>query len=91
MEQGVVHRSGTNNSKIFVNGTSYYSNTVTTPFNAINTNPMRIGLQYYGPAGGYGGPRYWNGYIDDLRITKGIARYTANFTAPVVPFNSFGI
>ena len=38
-----------------------------------------------GRAGDYNG-LYLNGWIDELRISKGIARWTSNFTPPVAPY-----
>jgi hypothetical protein len=41
--------------------------------------------------GGYYSTGYlWNGYVDDLRITKGFARYTSSFTAPTAAFPDKG-
>ena len=44
------------------------------------TRPLIIGAIYTKNA------TYLNGYIDELRITKGVARYTSNFTPPTAPF-----
>ena len=58
---------------LYLNGTSRVT-TTNSPTNS--GNPVYIGANIDG------GSPYWplNGYIDDLRITKGVARYTANFT-----------
>ena len=60
--------------RAFVNGIQVGTNqTVTQNFNS--DNRVAIGAELYTPS-------YFNGYIDDLRITKGVARYTSNFTPP---------
>jgi len=35
-------------------------------------------------------PYTYQGYMDELRVTKGYARYTANFTAPTAAFQNIG-
>jgi hypothetical protein len=67
-----ITRAGTA-LRMFINGNLVASTTNSTNYNA--GNPLQIGST--------GNTQiFLNGYIDDLRITKGIARYTKNFLPP---------
>lgn len=74
-----VSRSGTS-TRLFINGTQSGSTyTDSTSYLNASGRPW-IGINAFNTTQGL------NGYIDDLRITKGIGRYTANFTAPTAAF-----
>ncbi len=79
-------RSGSN-FYIFINGVSQ----TLTEGAAINSNNLTFSLTgekltvgRYGNWNDY----YFNGWIDEFRFSKGIARWTANFTPPGAPYGS---
>jgi hypothetical protein len=62
--------------KIYFNGVSQALNSTTTGFNLTATAALWLG-------GISGYSQFFQGYLDDVRITKGFARYTTDFTAPI--------
>jgi len=75
-----VCRQGSS-TKLFLNGTQEGS-TFTDTTNYLNgaSRPI-IGADGFNPSAN----TQMQGYIDDLRVTKGVARYTSNFTPPTAP------
>jgi hypothetical protein len=63
----------------YLNGVQQWTRTLSTNVSSIGSLP-KIGTDFNGTQS------FMNGFIDDLRITKGVARYTANFTAPTKAF-----
>lgn len=68
---------GTNNFRMFIDGFLIHQATMTTDLST--TNNMYVGANRVAAV-----PMV--GYVDELRITKGIARYTSTFIPPAAPF-----
>lgn len=72
--------------RIFINGVENYS--ASHPIDMVGARVMQIGAfeaDGPNPVGGFFG-----GFLDEIRITKGAARYTANFTPPIEAFPDVG-
>lgn len=72
-----VSRSGTS-IRLFLNGTQI--GTTQTSSQAYNLAVTTASV------GSMGASLYFTGYMQDIRVTKGVARYTSNFTAPTEAF-----
>lgn len=69
-----ICRQGTTSMR-FINGVLDWSGSDSTNYYVDPTGEVRIGMSYNGAS-----TTQINGYLDDLRVTKGFCRYTANFT-----------
>lgn len=76
------------NLKIYVNGTQIATTAVslTSIDYSSQSSRMTIGARYFPALGGTGYDSHFKGYIDEFRISKGIARYTSNFDPPTKQF-----
>lgn len=64
--------------RLFVNGIKGAEVTISSG-QVFNSDPTFIGRSGYNLS-------YFEGYMDDVRVTKGVARYTADFTPPAAAF-----
>ena len=69
----IVRNSGT--WTLYIDGISVGTSTTGGTYNFTNTIDFLLGQRT-------GGSYDWKGYLQDVRFTKGVARYTANFTPP---------
>ena len=80
-----LERSGTT-LKVYIDGTSVISVSASTTALQASEDPFRVGVFNDGSTGSPSLDWYFDGHIDDLRITKGTARYGTNFTPPAAAF-----
>jgi hypothetical protein len=75
-----VSRAGAD-LRFFVDGALMATHNIGTASIHNSSTAIRIGAENATPA------NFWNGWIDEVRITVGVARYTAAFTPPRGPYS----
>jgi hypothetical protein len=75
-----------NNFELFVDGLSQGIQVSTSSF-GYSGQLMRVGVDYWNSAPN----AYAKGYIEELRISKGIARWTENFTPPIAAYSNYEV
>lgn len=78
-------RSG-NTLKLYRNGAQVQSCGLTQQVNC-SASDIRVGRGHTAN----GGPHYLFGYLNELRVSKGVARWTAPFTPPTAAYGSGGL
>jgi len=74
-----ITRDSSNDVRAFIDGTQA-STAVNNTYNFSAARPLAIGYNKESAI------QHFNGYMDEIRFTNGVARYTSNFTAPTKAF-----
>ena len=76
----LVRYSG--NVNLFIDGVGI---TATSNSSSVTNDNLYIGVGNH-PEGTIPTTEYWKGYLDEIRVSNGIARWTSNFTPPSAPY-----
>lgn len=80
-----VVRKSNNDVVIFINGTSEATLAHNYDIDPGAGETLKIGTCHEGEG------RYFLGYMDEIRISKGIARWTENFDVPTGPYSAYSL
>ena len=75
--------TGSNETKLYVDGIQVSSGTLSADMD-FSSNTFRVGANKSNAA-----TSSWNGYLNDLRLYKGVAKYTKNFSVPSISAGTF--